>query len=75
MMIPLTREELHKMIDRLSPDQQMEVARYLAAAGSGNGPYEPIRLGGLWRGIEISESDLEAARRERWGGFPRALDG
>ncbi len=28
-------------------------------------------LRGLWRGLDITESDIETAREEMWGGFPR----
>lgn len=27
-------------------------------------PYEPIALGGLWTGVEISEEDIATVRRE-----------
>jgi hypothetical protein len=29
--------------------------------------YVPVRLGGLWEGVEITEQDIAEARREIWG--------
>jgi hypothetical protein len=28
--------------------------------------YKPIALGGLWKGTEINEDDIEAIRKEMW---------
>jgi hypothetical protein len=28
-------------------------------------------LRGLWRGLDLTEQDIEQARREMWSGFPR----
>lgn len=28
---------------------------------------KPIKLGGIWEGINISEEDIAEARREMWG--------
>jgi hypothetical protein len=33
------------------------------------GPRKSLR--GLWRGISITGDDIESARREKWGDFPR----
>ncbi len=30
---------------------------------------QTVRLGGLWRGVSISEEDVAEARREMWGKF------
>ena len=32
-------------------------------------PYRPVTLGGLWKGVQISEEDLADVRREMWGNF------
>jgi antitoxin component of MazEF toxin-antitoxin module len=28
---------------------------------------KPIKLGGIWKGLDISEEDIAEARREMWG--------
>ncbi len=33
---------------------------------------KPLRsLRGLWKGLDITDADIEEARREMWGNFPR----
>ena len=34
-------------------------------------PYTPVALGGLWKGIEVTDEDIAAIRREMWAGFER----
>lgn len=63
------------MIDQLPPEVWPNVARYLAGVTGGNGPAEPVKLGGLWRGIEATESTIAAVRREMWAGFASGIDG
>jgi antitoxin component of MazEF toxin-antitoxin module len=28
---------------------------------------KPVKLGGIWRGVDITEEDIAEARREMWG--------
>jgi predicted Zn-dependent protease with MMP-like domain len=32
---------------------------------------KPVALGGLWEGVNITEQDIDEARAEMWGNFPR----
>ncbi len=32
-------------------------------------PYRPVKLGGLWKGVHISEEEIAEVRREMWGSF------
>jgi hypothetical protein len=35
-------------------------------------PKKPRRsLLGIWEGVDVSEEDIDEARREMWGNFPR----
>jgi hypothetical protein len=52
-----------RLIERIVPD----IERELKAAHLG--PRQSLR--GLWQGLDITEDDIEEARREMWGGFPR----
>jgi hypothetical protein len=52
-----------RLIERIVPD----IERELKAANPG--PRRSLR--GLWQSLDITEDDIEAARREMWGGFPR----
>lgn len=65
----MTREDMINLI-RLLPDEKLPEAeamlRNLLNAGP---PFKPTPLGGLWKGVEISEADIAAARKEMWGKF------
>ncbi len=69
------KQRVVEMIDALPADALQEVAtfveyqRYKIERGQDEPPYKPIALGGLWKGIQISEQDIEEARREMWGRF------
>jgi hypothetical protein len=52
-----------RLIERIVPD----IERELKVAHAG--PRQSLR--GLWQGLDITEDDIQAARREMWGGFPR----
>ena len=56
----------------LSQKQQEEVLRFvesLRREGGYKGPRKSLR--GIWKGFDISSEDIEQARREMWGNFPR----
>ncbi len=58
----------------LPPDRQQEVLDFVEFLERKSAPPQPLRsLYGLWAnlGIDITEQDLEEARREMWGAFPR----
>ncbi len=68
------REGLHKLVDSL-PRERLPDAEALLTHLNGEprvqvkqGHYN-VKLGGLWAGlgIEISEDDIDEARREMWG--------
>lgn len=51
-----------RLIERVAPQIKRELAQ------------KPVRrksLRGLWRGVDISESDITEVRRQMWGDFPR----
>ena len=56
----------------LSLKQQEEVLRFvesLRREGGSKGPRKSLR--GIWKGFDISSEDIDQARREMWGNFPR----
>lgn len=52
-----------RLIERIAPDieRDLRVARSM--------PRKSLR--GLWRGLKISEDEIDRARQEMWGNFPR----
>lgn len=49
-----------------------QVMTILEADLQQNQPFVPRpSLLGLWEGVSISEEDIDEARREMWGNFPR----
>jgi len=59
---------------RMPPTQQQEVLDFVEFLEHKRAKKRPPRsVEGLWAGmgIEITEEDIAAARREMWGNFPR----
>ncbi len=52
-----------RLIERLAPDIERDVARGQPAPG--------VSLRGLWRGVDITDDDIAEVRREMWDNFPR----
>jgi hypothetical protein len=58
----------------LPPDRQQEVLDFVEFLEQKNGAKPPRRsLKGLWAdlGIHITAEEIDEARREMWGNFPR----
>jgi len=67
-------EQILEMVDALPPERQKEVlhfAEFLANRYAAKRARRSSR--GLWAdlGVEITEKDIEEARREMWANFPR----
>ena len=52
-----------RLIERMVPD----IERELRAAR----PTSYVSLRGLWRGLDITGDEIDQAREEMWGEFPR----
>jgi hypothetical protein len=71
-----TRTRIAMLLDALSEEALAEVVSFLEfqrfkleqRAQHSQRP-TPIKLGGLWEGIEITDEDIEAVRREMWDGI------
>ncbi len=50
-----------RLIERVAPQIERELAQI---------PLHRNSLRGLWRGVDISESDIAEVRRQMWGDFP-----
>ncbi|MEG4284731.1 hypothetical protein QUB68_16505 [Microcoleus sp. A006_D1] len=50
-----------RLIERVAPQIERELAQI---------PVHRKSLRGLWRGVDISESDIAEVRRQMWGDFP-----
>lgn len=76
---PTTEEALKRRLatelDELPADALAEVASFLAfqrfKAGqvTRSTPYVPVKLGGLWKGVKITDDDIAEVRREMWANF------
>ncbi|MDB5292385.1 MAG: hypothetical protein JWL69_3626 [Phycisphaerales bacterium] len=55
-----------KLIERLAPDLETALSSPAVAAPS---PRRSVR--GMFRGCTVSSQDIEQARGEIWGSFPR----
>lgn len=63
-------------LESLTPEQQVKLREFLNSLGDDNvrkGPRRSLR--GLFAdlGVTISEEDIDEARREMWGNFPRDI--
>lgn len=68
--------ELAAMARHLSPADRVRLIEQVAASlASGEQQAESKKpkksLYGLWKGISISAEEIDEARREMWGNFPR----
>ena len=59
----LSAVEKIRLIERLAPQIEHELKSCNPAQR------KPLR--GIWRGLALSEKDIDQARRETWAGFPR----
>ena len=68
-------EQVVALARNLSPlDRVRLVERIMATLESelANGEKKPKRsVYGLWSDVSVSEEDIDEARREMWGNFPR----
>jgi Protein of unknown function (DUF2281) len=71
----LEQQVLEKLRD-LPPDKQREVLDFVASLKEKNGSLNLRRnLRGLWKdlNVDITEKDIDEARREMWSNFPREM--
>lgn len=70
-----TLEEVLSMADQLPLADKVRLIEKLAPLISRDlqnpAPGNRTSLRGLWRGVVISEEDIQEARQEMWTGFPR----
>jgi hypothetical protein len=65
------KEKLHQLVDSLPPDRLaaaemlMEQLQREARVAMKDGKLI-VRLGGLWKDVNISEEDIAEARQEMW---------
>lgn len=72
----MTYDEMLSNIQQLPPEQKARLLQDISAALHRDlaeaQPKQPKRsLLGLWAGVDISEADIEDARRDMWDDFPR----
>jgi hypothetical protein len=75
-MTALSRQDLHRWIDSLP---EAKLAKFMAGLAAlqdvlsdqpaGTTPYTPIKLGGLWTGVNIDEEQFVQLRHELWANF------
>ena len=72
-MSDIVLEQVKALTETLSSVEKAELLEWLAAeTEEENTPIKPLReLLGLWKGVHITDEDIEEARREMWGNFPR----
>ena len=65
-------EKVVEKLQGLPPDKQKQVLEFVESLSQENGSPRSLKsLYGLWRdlSIEVSDGDLESARREMWGSY------
>ena len=79
-MSTISRSDLYHLIDELPDPVLTEAAHFLeflrfklTQESSLPTPYAPIPLGGLWKGLTITDDDMAAVRQEMWQGFGEAV--
>jgi hypothetical protein len=72
--MPMNEQQLIEKIRRLPPDKQQEVFDFIEQAEQQAGTKKPRRHieGALEHlGLQVTAEEIDAARREMWGNFPR----
>lgn len=68
-------ENILQTVENLTVDEQKEVLEFAESLkhknGATNGDKPRKSLRGLWKGVNITREDIDEARREMWGNFPR----
>lgn len=66
-------DELVESVEGWSIDQKFRLVERILSQIKQNVPATEPResLRGLWKGVDISAEDIDEARREMWGNFPR----
>ncbi|CAN5245264.1 hypothetical protein BH20ACI1_BH20ACI1_26930 [soil metagenome] len=67
-------ESLVEKVENLPIERQREVlnfVEFLQHKEKSNGKKSLESLEGMWKGVDISAEDIDEARREMWGNFPR----
>jgi len=72
----LTLDQVLPLIERLSPVDKVRLIEYVVPLIKEElrsaAPKQPRKsLRGLWRGLDITEEEIDEARREMWANFPR----
>lgn len=65
-------EELISLVQALPQeaiDDLLKQAQFWSETRTNSTPYVPVKLGGLWHGVTITEDDLRAVRSEMWDSF------
>ncbi|HLA78334.1 MAG TPA: DUF2281 domain-containing protein [Vicinamibacteria bacterium] len=67
-----TADLIAQKTSALSPERQQEVLDFVEFLEVREARRPPLcSVEGLWRGLDLSSGDIEEARRELWGSFPR----
>ena len=66
-----TAELIKERIRELAPDQQQIVLHMIEALVASSSRKPMKSLHGIWRGVSVTEADIDEARKEMWGNFPR----
>ena len=67
-------ESIIERVENLPVERQRELlnfTEYLEYKEKSNGGKPRRSLEGMWKGVDISAEDIDEARREMWGNFPR----
>lgn len=75
MDTPITLEEVLRLASKLPLKDKVRLIEQVAPQiqrdiqSSSRKPRRTLK--GIWRGLNITEADINEARREAWGDFPR----
>jgi hypothetical protein len=73
MMPASVDPSLIEKLATLPPEKQQEVLHFVESLEESPTPSPQRSLKGLWAdlGVDLSAEDIDEARREMWGDFPR----
>ena len=66
------RQRAHELVDKLPDAAIVDLLSWMQSrrARQHRKPrFTPVAMGGLWKGIQISDEDLADVRQQMWTGF------
>ena len=70
------RQRAHELVDKLPDAAVIDLLTWMQSkrarqqkSGERAPRFTPVAMGGLWKGVRISDEDIASVRQQMWTGF------